>query len=130
MREKPFILLVDDDENIRLLLGAVLSRYFRVAVQANGMDAMAWLSDGHIPDLIIADLDMPEMDGFSLLQYLQVSGFFHTIPVLILSGNTDPASRSRCEELGARAFIGKPFNPTDMVALISALTGLKTPLPA
>lgn len=130
MREKPFILLVDDDENIRLLLGTVLSRYFRVAVQGNGMDAMAWLSDGHIPDLIIADLDMPEMDGFSLLQYLQVSGFFHSIPVLILSGNTDPGSRTRCEALGARAFIPKPFNPTDVVALVSAFTGPKAPLPA
>lgn len=129
MRERPFILLVDDDENIRLLLGALLSRHFKVAVQGNGMDAMAWLSDGHLPDLIIADLDMPRMDGFSLLKYLQVSGFFHSIPVLILSGNTDPGTRSQCEALGAKAFVSKPFKPADILAQVSSIIGAKVVLP-
>ena len=80
----------------------------------NGLEAWSWLSDGNSCDLIISDVKMPSLDGVELLENLSNSGLFRNIPVIMLSGLED--SRKRCLELGAFAYLVKPFEPRKFVS--------------
>ena len=93
MNNKRTILIIDDHDCIRLLLGSILSKNYEVVTKKNGLEAMAWLSSGNIPDLILLDLVMPSLNGFDFLKNLRTSGFFRNIPVLVLSGNDDEAEK-------------------------------------
>ncbi|MEM7368869.1 MAG: response regulator [Bacteroidota bacterium] len=108
---KPFILVVDDDDNIRMLLEFLLQKSYRVMVREDGLDAMAWLSAGNIPDLMIIDLEMPRLNGFDLLKQVRASGVFRHIPLIILSGYENPSVQQSCLDAGADAYLLKPFNP-------------------
>jgi two-component system chemotaxis response regulator CheY len=105
------VLVIEDDAPLCWLLGKILNRKYEVMVMNSGMEAWSWLTDGNSPDLIITDLNMPAMDGVELLEYVSNSGLFRNIPVMILSGDDDPVKRLQCLELGAYAYLVKPFEP-------------------
>lgn len=114
MNNKRTILVIDDHDCIRLLLGSILSKNYEVVTKKDGLEAMAWLSSGNIPDLILLDLVMPSLDGFDFLKNLRTSGFFSQIPVLVLSGNNNETDMKRCYNLGINDFFQKPFNPVQL----------------
>jgi DNA-binding response OmpR family regulator len=80
------------------------------------MDGMNYLQSGNIPDIILSDLNVPGLDGFSFLEQVRNSGFFKNIPFIILSGKDDIENRIKCLEAGADDFINKPFNPRELDA--------------
>ena len=94
------ILLIDDEPSIRLLLNNFLGGKFRIISKANGLDALEWL-EGNLPDLIICDLQMPEMDGYEFLERLRQRGFTKHTPVIMLSVAESSKDRIRCYQLGA-----------------------------
>ena len=108
------ILIIDDDPNIRLLLGYVLSKEYNVVSKSNGLSGMAWMTEGELPDLIVSDIEMPRLNGLELLTTLQRSGFFRHIPVVMLSGHQSDDIADKCLKRGATAFIAKPFNPKEI----------------
>ncbi|WNJ21114.1 response regulator [Pontibacter sp. G13] len=108
---KKHILIVDDDASIRMLLTFILKQQYRVSTCENGWEALAQLASGEIPDLIIADLDMPKMTGFELLSHIRMSGLWRNLPFVILSGFETPKTREACFQQGASAYLLKPFNP-------------------
>lgn len=110
---KPKILVIDDQITIRTLLEFVLSDYETV-LKEDGREALNWLYNNDIPDLIIADLQMPNVDGYKFINILKNSGFYHTIPIITLSGNNSSNDRIQCFELGVDDFIMKPFNPAEL----------------
>ncbi len=112
MRKK--ILVVDDDASIRLLMKHVLSEHFDVHLEANGADAISWLHEGNMPDLIVSDVLMPEMGGNEFISYLKTSLFFRNIPVVVLSSLNKSTDRISFYELGADEFIIKPFDPVEL----------------
>lgn len=121
MDKRPTILIIDDHDCIRLLLGSILSKNYEVVTKKDGLEGMAWLSNGNIPDLILLDLVMPSLNGYEFLQNIRTSGFFKNIPVLILSGTEDQVEKDRCFQLGIRDFFNKPFNPIQLKAKIQAI---------
>ncbi len=108
---KATILIIEDHDATRTLLGASFRKNYRVVTQKDGLDGMAWLALGELPDLIILDMQMPRVDGAAFLRQIHTSGVFKDIPVLILSANETEADVLKCFELGAWGFIQKPFNP-------------------
>jgi DNA-binding response OmpR family regulator len=108
------IMAVDDDPFIRGILENFLRQYFDVTGKSNGQEAMEWLEAGHEVDLIIADVNMPEMSGYELLQQVRSSGFFRNIPFIILSGAKDSDEKIRCLRAGADDYVVKPFNPEEL----------------
>lgn len=105
------ILVIEDDDALSWVISRILSSDHEIIVIKNGLEAMAWLSSGNVPDLIVSDLHMPQLTGIELLKFLQHSGIYKEIPVIILSGDEDPEVMNQCRNLGAVKYILKPFGP-------------------
>ncbi len=112
------ILVVDDERTIRMLLENYLGRSYDVTVKSDGLDALNWLNAGNIPDLIIADINMPHMDGFAFVENLRSSGYFKEIPVIILSASESSTEKVKFLRLGANDYMVKPFNPEELLVRI------------
>lgn len=120
-QKKKSILIVDDDANLRMLLEYVLRKEYEVTTRDDGLSAMAWLAAGNIPDLIIADVDMPKLNGYDLLRQVGASGYFRNVPVVMLSGYDDESMREKCLNQGALDYLLKPFKPESMMAQLHHL---------
>lgn len=112
--EKKKILILDDDSNMRMLLDFVLHKQYDIYTKENGARGMDWLARGNHPDLIIADIDMPEMDGLAFLKKIQQNGYLSTIPVIILSGHQSNKIRLQSFREGAADYQTKPFVPDEI----------------
>ncbi|AYN94483.1 MULTISPECIES: response regulator [Pseudomonas] len=116
------ILLVDDDQDIRELLEAYLSRAgFSVRAVADGYGFRTALK-AEPADLLILDVMLPGEDGFSLCRWVRaLSGSISQVPIIMLTASSDEADRVIGLELGADDYIGKPFSPRELQARIKAL---------
>ena len=108
------ILIVDDKPEIAKVITIQLSRDYNVHSEGNPIEALAWMHAGNIPDLIISDVNMPEMDGRTFLKQLKASSTFNLIPVIILSSLESSNDRIELLEAGASDFVLKPFNPQEL----------------
>jgi DNA-binding response OmpR family regulator len=115
------VIVIEDDIAIKTLLCVVLESNFTVVPFDNGLDALAYMQQGNIPDIIISDLNIPEFSGFELLKQLKTSSFFNAIPILILSGEESSESRIKCLEAGADDYLVKPFNPRELEARLTVI---------
>src|ERR1051325_2279751 len=109
------ILVTEDDESMQHILRHCLKKY-SVKIFNNGMDALVFLHEGNLPDIIIADLNTPVVNGLELIEQVKSSGFFSSIPILILSGEENTESKIACLEAGADDYLVKPFNPRELEA--------------
>ena len=110
-KERPTLLIIDDDPNIRMLLKHLLDPIYLVVTQPDAMKGMVWLRQHELPAMIILDLFMPGLNGIELLKNLKSSGYYRNIPVIVLTGYEDEATRRLCRSLGAEVFLSKPFKP-------------------
>ena len=108
------VLIIEDHESVRLLLQQFLRKSFDVTCKADGFAALAWLSQGNIPDLILLDMSMPKLNGLDFLNNIRTSGVFREIPVLIVSAEEENAVIAKCHDLGIEGYVPKPFNPIDL----------------
>lgn len=122
---KKKILVIDDEITIRTLLDKFLSNLYEVNALNNGQEALTWLQGGNMPDLMIVDLEMPGMDGYEFLKQVKSSGFFRSIPVMMLSGVDSSAERVKCLKAGALDFMIKPFNPEELTIKIDILLRIR-----
>jgi DNA-binding response OmpR family regulator len=121
------VLIIDDEPVMLKLLEQILKKKYIIITMPNGLKALEWMYEGHIPDLVVADLNMPELDGFEYVRRVRESGFFNDLPLIILSGEESSAERIRCLKLGANDFLVKPFNPEELALRIDNLIKLKNP---
>lgn len=104
--------MVENHDDLRQLLGKFLSEKFDVFGAKTSLEAMAWLSQGIIPDVIVTDKDLPEIDGAELLRQLRCTGLWTSIPVLVFGESKDCIEDTlHFKSLGAQDFFKKPFNP-------------------
>jgi DNA-binding response OmpR family regulator len=112
------ILIVEDDLYMQAILKEFLSATYEIAISQDGMEALAFMQSGNVPDLIISDLNTPKLNGLELITQVKVSDFFRSIPIIILSGEDSSEKRIKCLDSGADDFIVKPFNPAELEARI------------
>ncbi len=111
------ILVIDDDEDIREVLQLVLdTQGHDVETAVDGIDALARLRAGALPDLIILDLMMPRLDGEDLMRMLARDPALARIPVIIVTGHE--TGRTKAAELGAVACMVKPLELDDLLAAV------------
>ena len=105
------ILVVDDDAAMRTILVSILGKDFTVVAKRNGLEAMMWLSEGNLPDVIISDIIMPQLNGYDFIRNLRQSGIYSRIPVLVLSGHDSEDTEEESLRIGADHYLSKPFDP-------------------
>lgn len=105
------VLVVDDDAAMRTILVSILGKEFTVVAKRNGLEAMLWLSEGNLPDVIISDIMMPHLNGYDFIRNLRQSGIYATIPVLVLSGHDAEDTEEESMRMGADHYLSKPFDP-------------------
>jgi len=115
------ILVVDDKSSISNLLIQFLNKQYNVDTREDGLEALTWIQKGNIPDLVITDLQMPNMDGVELIKRLKESGYFKDIPIIVLSSKDSSADRVQCLKLGAEDYIVKPFNPEELLIRVEKI---------
>ncbi len=118
---KKTILIIDDEISIRMLLENFLSKTFTVVTRNDGLEGIKYLEEGNMPDLIVADIQMPNLDGYDFIKNVRASGFFKHIPLIMLSGIESSNERVKCLKLGADDYIVKPFNPEELSIRIENL---------
>ena len=104
------ILIVDDNASNLESAQRLLGKEYRVAAAKSGAAALKYL-ERNIPDLILLDIIMPEMDGFSLMEKLKADPRLAQIPVIFLTADNDPETETKCFACGAVDFVKKPFLP-------------------
>ena len=115
------VMVVEDDNFMQAILSEYLSAQYDVQVVSNGIDAMSQLQKSYLPDLIISDLNVPQLSGFELIAQVKASDFFKSIPIIILSGEDSSDTRIKCLNAGAEDYIIKPFNPKELEARINVI---------
>jgi DNA-binding NarL/FixJ family response regulator len=114
------LLVVDDDPNLVLLVKDYLEfRGYEVVAASNGLEALEVMRR-LTPDLVICDVMMPEMDGYTFVQTLRSDRATDWIPVIFLSARGQTADRVRGLNTGADAYLVKPFEPEELVAQVEA----------
>ena len=109
--EIPTILVVDDlVENARLLRDFLEPKGYRIVSASGGEEALQWL-DGELPDAILLDLVMPDMDGLSLCRRIKDNPERRHIPIIFITGHAERDLNVEALELGAEDFVSKPFDP-------------------
>ena len=112
----PLVLIVDDDERLREYVRVNLEMEgYEVREAGSAEEGLAVLEDAS-PDLILLDVMMPEVDGWEMLQRVQERHGVGSIPVIMFSGKVDEDSMAEAATRGAQGFIGKPFNPQQLIA--------------
>jgi two-component system KDP operon response regulator KdpE len=118
-RKAPYMILVVDDEHrmIRFIRMNLELEGYQVVEARNGVDALEQIRQ-HVPDLVIMDVMMPELDGFETLRLLRE---ISTVPVILLTVKEDEEDRVRGLELGADDYVTKPFSPRELNSRVSAV---------
>jgi excisionase family DNA binding protein len=109
----PLVLVVDDDARLREFMRVNLEMEgYSVREAASAEEALEAI-EGSAPELVLLDVVMPGIDGWQMLQRMQER--HGSIPVIMFSGKVDETAASDAEERGARGFIGKPFDPQQLI---------------
>ena len=117
---KPTLLLVDDNEDILSFLGEELSEKYAILKAHDGQEALRLLKQEAV-HLVVSDVMMPEMDGFDLCRTIKSSFEFCHIPVILLTARNTLQSKIEGLELGADAYVDKPFSTEFLQAQIASL---------
>lgn len=114
------VLVVDDDEDLRMLAGRVLTQSGHVVTHAPGGAEALKMIEQNPPDLIVLDLNMPQPDGIEVLRTLRSVPKTASLPVIILTAEGDETTTRLSFELGATDFLNKPFSPPQLDARVRA----------
>jgi DNA-binding response OmpR family regulator len=121
------ILIVEDDADVRLGYKVLLAAHHYDTIFAG--DGLAASSEvlKHQPDLILLDLGLPAGDGFILLERFRANMDLCLIPVIVVSARDLHGNKERALKAGAKAFVHKPWNDSELLALIRQLLGQPEP---
>ncbi len=114
-RSGPIVLIVDDDERLREYVRVNLEMEGYTVHEAGSAEEGMNVLDELRPDLVLLDVMMPKVDGWEMLQLMHERHGVGSIPVVMFSGKVDEAVADEAAERGAQGFIGKPFDPQELI---------------
>lgn len=124
-KRHPLILMVDDNPDLRHYVAGILKEQHYLTILArNGAEGFQ-MAQKYQPDLIVADLMMPLVSGLDLIRMVRESENLKGIPIILLTAKVDEDTRIEGVEQGADAYLGKPFNDRELLALVHNLLALK-----
>ena len=116
--EPPLVLVVDDFEDNREMFAEYLELSgFQVAQAGTGRDAIS-RAFALVPDVVLMDLSLPELDGWEATRILHADPRTKDIPIVVLTGTSQPDQKKRAEECGAMLVLTKPCSPSDLYEVL------------
>ncbi len=115
------VMIVDDSGSFRTVVKLALQKAGYATVEAvDGQDAVSKLN-GQKLNLIVCDVNMPNMDGLTFLKHLKTTGSYKFTPVIMLTTESQESKKAEGRAAGARAWITKPFQPSQLVEAVNKL---------
>jgi len=115
------VMIVDDSGSFRIVVKLALQKAGYGVVEAvDGKDACTKL-DGRKLNLIVCDVNMPNMDGISFVKHLKTTGAYKFVPVVMLTTESQDSKKAEGKAAGARAWITKPFQPSVLIDAVNKL---------
>ena len=118
--ESPMLLIVEDNIDVADYIGSLLKDRYRLIFAGNGSEGLE-KAEEYMPDLIVTDLMMPEMDGYEMCRRVRQSEILSHIPIIIVTARSEDSDRIQGLEIGADAYLLKPFNAEELNVRISKL---------
>ena len=115
IQNKYKILIVEDEANIRNLVATMLDTAGYQSISADSVQSAKTLYASYLPDLIILDLGLPDMDGMNLLDFVRKNSL---TPIIVLSARTDESDKINALDCGANDYITKPFSSGELLARV------------
>jgi two-component system chemotaxis response regulator CheY len=112
-------LIVDDSSSIRAMLAFTLQEAGFAVLQADDGRNATKLLDGRRIDLVITDLNMPNMDGFALIRHIRALSGYRFVPILMLTTVSNEERKAEGKKTGATAWLVKPFDPEQLMAVVA-----------
>jgi CheY-like chemotaxis protein len=121
------VLIVDDTDHLAATLEVALSGLpeTEVVPVSDGAEALKMLDGDAAVCALVTDLRMPRMDGFELIERVRADPRLAGLPIIAVSGDTDPRTPARARQLGADAFFSKPFSPAGLRQALVRLIGAR-----
>jgi CheY-like chemotaxis protein len=119
--EKSKILIVDDDSIHLEMVETVLSNDYEVSTAKSGKDALGLFYQGLVPNLILLDLIMPDMDGWNTYSRIKAISGLHDIPIAFFTSSNDPKDIQHAREMGAVDYIKKPYDKDDLLRRVGKI---------
>lgn len=127
---KPCILVVDDDPDLATIVRHILNRAgYEAHSVFSGQAALDWLKNRQ-PDVVLLDLMMPDINGFTILRALRAHDVTRALPVIILTAKADSTTRDETAEAGASGFLSKPINSAVLLAHVRRALTARQAVPA
>lgn len=124
-KRQPLILIVDDNPHNLILLGTFLrDNHYEVVEITQGSQVLNYL-DNHSPDLILLDIMMPDMDGYTVCRKIKAAPATRHIPVIFLTAKTEPNDVVLGFEAGGVDYVTKPFHPVELLARVKTHIEMK-----
>ncbi|GAB1484078.1 response regulator [Treponema sp.] len=118
------VLVVDDSAAIRQSITYVLEQGgYEVTEAKDGMDALSVLSGMGVPDLIITDVNMPNMDGISFIRKVREDIKYKYLPIIVLTTESQGSKMTEGKEAGATGWIVKPFSSEKLLSVVKKVAG-------
>jgi chemosensory pili system protein ChpA (sensor histidine kinase/response regulator) len=119
----PTVLVVDDSLTVRKITGRLLAREgYRVLTAKDGVDALEQLAD-ILPDVVLADIEMPRMDGFDLARAIRADARLRHLPIVMITSRIADKHRDYAREIGVDHYLGKPFDEDELLRLVAGYVG-------
>ena len=125
---KRCILAIDDSKAIRFLLHTVLGKEYQVVTAPDACSAMFWLAKKNLPDLIIVDPQLPDVQDWELIEEFSSSALYRDIPLVVLSSLDKEVTAAKCLKYGISDFYTKPFNPLELNETIQKVMSRVVPV--
>lgn len=120
---KTKVLAIDDSRTIRNLLAATLEEAgFEYHSAVDGREGVDMYTDVD-PDVVITDINMPNLDGFGVIEELRGDDFASKVPILVLTTESAPEMKARARDAGATGWITKPFDDDSLIFALKRVTG-------
>lgn len=118
MSDLPLVLYVEDNPDNRKLVSRLLTAYdFNVQVVSDGLESLHFVQN-HRPDLILLDINMPGMDGYSVIEQMRQIRHLQNVPIVALTANVMKGDKEKSLEAGFNGYIQKPINVDEFPAQV------------
>jgi two-component system cell cycle response regulator DivK len=119
---KTVLIVEDNEKNMKLARDVLQAKGYATLEAVTGTDGVR-LAREHLPDLVLMDIQLPDIDGIEAFQRIRADPAAAAIPVVAITASVTPTDRSRITQAGFDAFLGKPIEVKEFVATVRRMTG-------